>query len=126
MKSILLAIVIISIGIFSSCTGQAVQTSNKSVDRATETHVDALVTADQAAENALKAGEKMPAFELPDSKKNVIKSADLLKESNLVVVFYRGGWCPFCNTYLKETPGPLVRYQGRRRRTCRYFGGESR
>lgn len=59
------------------------------------------VTAEQAAQTALKAGDQMPAFELPDSKGKKVSSAELLKSSNLVVVFYRGGWCPFCNTYLK-------------------------
>jgi len=25
-----------------------------------------------------------------------------LKQANLVVVFYRGSWCPFCNFYLRN------------------------
>jgi len=44
----------------------------------------------------------MPGFELPDARNNIVRSRELLKESNLVVVFYRGGWCPFCNMYLKK------------------------
>lgn len=65
------------------------------------------LTAEQAAKTALKVGDKMPGFELPDSRNSIVKSEELLKKGNLVVVFYRGGWCPFCNTYLKELQDEL-------------------
>jgi peroxiredoxin len=61
-----------------------------------------VVSVEDAVKNALKNGDTMPAFSLPDSKNKTVTSEALLKESNLVVVFYRGGWCPFCNTYLKK------------------------
>lgn len=60
------------------------------------------VSVDDAAKNALKAGDKMPSFELPNAKNKTVKSVDLLKDSNLIVVFYRGDWCPYCNMYLKR------------------------
>ena len=60
------------------------------------------VSADDAAKNALNVGAKMPSFSLKDSNGKTIESVDLLKQANLVVVFYRGSWCPFCNLYLQS------------------------
>lgn len=60
------------------------------------------VTAADAAKTALNVGGKMPSFSLKDASGNVVSSENLLKQGNLVVVFYRGAWCPFCNTYLRS------------------------
>ena len=43
-------------------------------------------------EKALKVGDKMPAFSLPNTDGTLINSTDLLKKGNLVVTFYRGIW----------------------------------
>ena len=56
----------------------------------------------EAAKNGLKAGAQMPSFTLGDANGKQIGSDELLKKGNLVVVFYRGAWCPFCNLYLKK------------------------
>ncbi|MEO6587943.1 MAG: peroxiredoxin-like family protein [Pyrinomonadaceae bacterium] len=61
-----------------------------------------MVSDTDAAKSALNVGAKMPSFELLDSNKKTVKSDDLLKKGNLVLVFYRGAWCPFCNLYLKN------------------------
>jgi peroxiredoxin len=50
---------------------------------------------------ALNVGGKMPSFSLNDSFDKKINSDDLLKEGHLIIVFYRGAWCPFCNLYLR-------------------------
>lgn len=62
--------------------------------------VTAQVTVEDAAKSALNVGAKMPAFTLNDPLGKSVSSNDLLKQGNLVVVFYRGAWCPFCNKYL--------------------------
>ncbi len=51
---------------------------------------------------ALNVGDRMPEFILTDASGKSVKSADLLKTSHLVVTFYRGAWCPFCNLYLRS------------------------
>ena len=61
-----------------------------------------IVSADDAAKNALNVGAKMPSFSLKDSNGKTVNSDDMLKHGNLVVVFYRGSWCPFCNLYLRN------------------------
>lgn len=53
------------------------------------------------SENALKSGSELPAFELPNASGSSIKSEDLLSDGHLVISFYRGGWCPYCNMELR-------------------------
>jgi peroxiredoxin len=52
------------------------------------------------AERALKAGDHMPGFELPDGDGMLWRSEDLLRGRPLVIVFYRGRWCAYCNAQL--------------------------
>ena len=52
------------------------------------------------AEGALKSGDRAPGFELPDGDGMLWRSADLLRSGPLVVVFYRGRWCAYCNAQL--------------------------
>jgi len=51
--------------------------------------------------NALKVGQKMPSFSLSSATGRVVYSENLLKEGPVVISFYRGGWCPYCNLELK-------------------------
>ena len=44
------------------------------------------------ADRALGVGDKMPAFDLPNTNGEMVSSSDLLKNGNLVVTFYRGVW----------------------------------
>jgi peroxiredoxin len=53
------------------------------------------------AERALKAGARAPEFALPDAHGRTVRSADLLQKGPLVVTFYRGVWCPYCNMDLQ-------------------------
>jgi peroxiredoxin len=52
------------------------------------------------ADRALKAGNQAPAFELPDGDGMLWRSEDLLRSGPLVIVFYRGRWCAYCNAQL--------------------------
>ncbi len=59
-----------------------------------------------AADRALKAGDVAPEFTLPDPDGRPVSSKALLARGPLVVTFYRGIWCPFCNydlTALEES-----------------------
>jgi len=51
--------------------------------------------------NAKKAGDKAPEFALKDPDGLVVSSGDLLAKGSLVVSFYRGVWCPYCNLDLQ-------------------------
>lgn len=66
-----------------------------------------------AAERALKAGDRAPVFTLPDPDGNPVSAADLLAEGPLVVTFYRGIWCPYCNLDLQALQEALPEIQAR-------------
>jgi len=50
----------------------------------------------------LKKGDKVPLFTLPNAKNELVSIGDLLNQGPLVVTFYRGVWCPYCNLQLKQ------------------------
>ncbi len=52
------------------------------------------------AERAKRAGDAAPTFVLNDPEGNPVSSPDLLARGPLVVTFYRGVWCPYCNMEL--------------------------
>lgn len=53
------------------------------------------------AERAPKAGDVAPEFELEDSEGHRVSSRTLIAHGPLVVSFYRGVWCPYCNLELQ-------------------------
>ena len=53
------------------------------------------------ADRALKAGEMAPEFTLSDSDGNKVSSRELLAKGPMVLTFYRGVWCPYCNLELQ-------------------------
>ena len=48
-----------------------------------------------------KAGDKLKDFTLPNHRGEEINLASLRKKGPVVVTFYRGGWCPYCNLELR-------------------------
>lgn len=64
-----------------------------------------------AATRALKAGDKAPAFTLNDPDGQAVSSADLLANGSLVVSFYRGVWCPYCNMELQALQATLPDFE---------------
>jgi peroxiredoxin len=65
-------------------------------------------------ERALKAGDPAPGFVLPDANGALVSSQDLLAKGPLVLTFYRGVWCPYCNLDLQaiEEAAPRIRALG--------------
>lgn len=54
-----------------------------------------------AIERAVKAGDKAPPFLLKDADGHSFSSEKMLESGPLVVTFYRGVWCPYCNLDLQ-------------------------
>lgn len=50
----------------------------------------------------LLIGEMIPNEQVTTTDGNTIAFHNLLKEKPTVLIFYRGGWCPYCNTQLVE------------------------
>lgn len=63
---------------------------------------------------ALKAGDRMPDFELSDQHGKTRRFRDYLKSSPVVLNVYRGGWCPYCNFEMKALSEalPMIRKKG--------------
>lgn len=51
---------------------------------------------------SLKKGDQIPQFELVDIHEERKNVKDLMTNDYLIINFYRGGWCPYCNLELKE------------------------
>lgn len=50
---------------------------------------------------ALQEGDQMVDFELLDAIGNTVSLSELLEKGKVVISFYRGGWCPYCNMELR-------------------------
>lgn len=86
----------------------AIERRGAEVIAAYERGIDALRVAGVAG-RALAAGDAMPDFELPDARGRTVRSADLLAGGPLIVTFYRGGWCPYCNLELRTYQAKIGR-----------------
>jgi peroxiredoxin len=63
----------------------------------------------------LGLGEQIPHFELPDAFGQLVSSRRLLESGALVISFYRGDWCPYCNLELRAleaASGEIAAYGG--------------
>jgi len=61
------------------------------------------------AQRAKQVGDLAPAIVLPDARGKTFDIARLLVKGPVVVTFYRGGWCPYCNLELKAYQNALPR-----------------
>lgn len=62
----------------------------------------------QEGSHAIELGQQAPNFALPNSKGEMVSSVNLLQKGSLVVTFYRGSWCPYCNLQLKALQARLA------------------
>lgn len=65
------------------------------------------------AARAKTVGDAAPAFTLTDPEGTPVSSAALLRRGPLVVSFYRGVWCPYCNMELQALQEALPAFQAR-------------
>ena len=63
-------------------------------------HIDELRNG-AIARTILKVGDRAPAIALKNAKGETVDVSMLLKKGLVIVTFYRGGWCPYCNLELK-------------------------
>ena len=66
-----------------------------------------------APPEAVAAGDRLPDFTLPDATGKDVSLATLVAGGPAVLVFYRGGWCPYCNLALHQYQSELVPQLGR-------------
>jgi peroxiredoxin len=68
---------------------------------------DELIASGQA-QRAKKAGDTAPEFTLLDPDGRPVSSRELLASGPLVISFYRGVWCPYCNLELQALQEALA------------------
>lgn len=59
------------------------------------------LAADGIATRAVQAGESAPDFTLRNHRGEAVSLSRLLEQGPVVLSFYRGGWCPYCNLQLR-------------------------
>lgn len=60
---------------------------------------------------AVKAGNMAPNFSLPDEDGQAVSLAKLLTQGPVIISFYRGGWCSFCNLELRALQRALSEFE---------------
>ena len=61
----------------------------------------------QEKPEGLFINSKAPDFKATDQYGKEIRLKDVLKDSLVVLIFYRGQWCPYCNKQLKKLEDSL-------------------
>lgn len=59
----------------------------------------------------LKVGSQAPDFTLANAFGKSVRLSDHLEKGPVVLVFYRGAWCPFCNLHLHALHESLPRFK---------------
>ena len=63
--------------------------------------------------NSLQVGQQAPDFTLPNATGGEVSLSSLLKKGPVVLSFYRGEWCPFCNLELRAYQQALPKMEAR-------------
>jgi peroxiredoxin len=79
---------------------QFMQTAGEQKVAAYQRGVDELA-ASGAAARAVGKGEAAPDFTLPNARGEQVALSKVLAMGPVVLTFYRGGWCPYCNLQLR-------------------------
>ena len=72
-------------------------------DRSIENLLDQGIPAE-----AVKAGDRLEPFTLDDATGTPVSLDQLVEAGPAVIVFYRGGWCPYCNLALRTYQRELL------------------
>jgi peroxiredoxin len=59
----------------------------------------------QTSTGPLKAGDSVPDVSLRTEANRDVSLRGLISKNPAVLIFYRGGWCPFCNHHLQSLAG---------------------
>ena len=59
--------------------------------------------------NVPKVGDAAPDFTLPSATGGSLRLRDQLARGPIILAFYRGGWCPYCNLQLRAYQREMTR-----------------
>ncbi len=63
--------------------------------------------ASKTGDSAINTGDSAPDFELPNATGGTVRLYEALGRGPVILNFYRGGWCPFCNLELQALQSRL-------------------
>ena len=58
--------------------------------------------------DSIKAGDVLEPFSLADATGTPVSLHEIVESGPAVIVFYRGGWCPYCNLALRTYQQELL------------------
>jgi peroxiredoxin len=58
--------------------------------------------------DSIKSGDILETFTLDDATGTPVSLETLIEDGPAVIVFYRGGWCPYCNVALRTYQSELL------------------
>lgn len=71
----------------------------------------AALQASDVAASAVAAGDAAPDFTLPNATGRSVTLHEELQRGPVILSFYRGGWCPFCNLELQALQAYLPQFR---------------
>lgn len=74
--------------------------------------IDDLV-ATQMIQDAFKTGDSIPEITLKNALGNDVNIQDILKEHKVIITFYRGNWCPYCNIQLRALQQAVPEFEAK-------------
>ncbi|MEL6251830.1 MAG: peroxiredoxin-like family protein [Bacteroidota bacterium] len=82
------------------------------VKRAYQEGIDAVVEAGVESQ-AKQVGDKAPDFSLTNATGKEVRLSDYLKKGPVILTWYRGGWCPYCNITLRQLQLELPNFRAK-------------
>jgi len=58
--------------------------------------------------DSIKSGDILETFTLDDATGTPVSLESIIEDGPAVIVFYRGGWCPYCNVALRTYQSELL------------------
>jgi peroxiredoxin len=83
-------------------SGKKAEKKKENASRGNDQLAELGIDVDARIPKGLRVGDEAPAFSGITGKGDSVQLQELLKEGPLVLFFYRGEWCPICNSYLKR------------------------
>ncbi|WP_298516128.1 peroxiredoxin-like family protein [uncultured Kordia sp.] len=74
--------------------------------------IDELIASDMI-KKAYKTGDTLPEITLGNAVGAQIRIQDILKEHKVIIAFYRGNWCPYCNIQLRALQQAIPAFEAK-------------